>query len=103
MTGTGLASLRTTPSSWTFKPCWGHKGIATAQVYTHAGQERLSKLVADTWRFRKILMWLPPAKAAIEFEGEVECNIMKLLQLIILIKLAYFSIMAEVADDPRFI
>jgi integrase/recombinase XerD len=25
----------------------GHKSIATTQVYTHARQERLSKLVAD--------------------------------------------------------
>ena len=26
----------------------GHKIIATTQIYIHAGQERLSKLVADT-------------------------------------------------------
>lgn len=25
----------------------GHESIATTQIYTHAGQERLSKLVAD--------------------------------------------------------
>jgi len=25
----------------------GHKSIATTQIYTYAGQERLSKLVAD--------------------------------------------------------
>jgi integrase/recombinase XerD len=25
----------------------GHEIIATTQIYTHAGQERLSKLVAD--------------------------------------------------------